>query len=55
MDGGIPIGTVVESQDGEHHRGVVTDQHPLDGWVWVRWDHIGLWAEVVTDVTVIAD
>lgn len=48
-------GSIVESQHGgvEHVGHVLDETHPLDGWVWVDWEHIGRHDEAVTDITVI--
>lgn len=53
----IAAGVIVETQHGApEHRGVVLDEpHPLEGWVWVQWDHIGRHDELVDDLTIAVD
>ena len=50
----IDPGTVVLTQHGGvEHRGLVLDEvHPLPGWVWVEWEHIGRADEAIEDLTV---
>lgn len=48
-------GVIVETQHGapEHRGRVLAEVHPLDGWVWVQWEHIGRHDEYIVDLTVI--
>lgn len=56
MTNTLQPGTIVLSQDGEAHRGVVlAAKHQLDGWVWVGWEHIGVADELIADLVIKED